>query len=176
MKTVAVLGSPREGGNCDILVNYLLEKLPEEKTFYNINELDVGYCQADQACQNGPCILYDDGNKIVDDMLEADLFIFSTPIYYGQMSAQAKTLIDRFYQVSQNPTKSLAGTNVIQIYTQASPSNAYDSYAEGNAHMPFGYMGMKVIGTVIAKGAGEKGDMPHLKDAMQQIDNIIEDL
>ena len=171
MKTVAVLGSPREGGNCDILVNDLLEKLPGDKTLYNINDLDVGYCQADQACQNGPCILHDDGNKIV-----ADLFVFSTPIYYGQMSAQAKTLIDRFYQVSQNPDKSLAGTDVIQIYTHANPNNIYEDYAEGNINMPFEYMGMKVIGTVIAKGAGGKGDMDHLKDAIQQIDNIIEDL
>ena len=176
MKTVAIVGSPRKEGNCDILVNELVEKLEGDKQIYFLQDLDMKYCIACQKCQNGPCIMDDDINKIIDEMMEADLFVFSSPIYYGQMSAQAKTLIDRFYQVSQNPNKSLKGTKVVQIFTQASPSDAYDSYIESMIAMPFGYMGMEVIDTVIAKGTMQKGDYDELSDAIKQIEKIGDNL
>ena len=176
MKTVAIVGSPRKEGNCDILVNELVEKLEGDKKIYFLQDLDMKYCIACQKCQNGPCIMDDDINKIIDEMMEADLFVFSSPIYYGQMSAQAKTLIDRFYQVSQNPNKSLKGTKVVQIFTQASPSDAYDSYIESMVAMPFGYMGMEVIDTVIAKGTMQKGDYDELSDAIKQIEKIGDNL
>ena len=45
MKTVAIVGSPRKDGNCDILVNKLLEKIDGEKSIYYLNELDIGFSQ-----------------------------------------------------------------------------------------------------------------------------------
>lgn len=176
MKTIAIVGSPRKEGNCDILVNELVEKLEGDKKIYFLQDLDINYCKACQKCQNGPCVQDDDIRKIVDEMLEADLFIFSSPIYYGQMSAQAKTLIDRFYQVSQNPDKSLEGTKVVQIYTQANPEDMFDKYIESIETMPFGYMGMEVIDTVIAKGAMGKGEYDQLADAIKKVEKIGDEL
>ncbi len=170
MKTVAIVGSPRKDGNCDILVNKLLEQIDGEKTTYFLNDLDMGYCSACQACQKGDCVKDDDTRKIIDEMLEADLFIFSSPIYYGQMSAQAKTLVDRFYQISQNPNKSLEGTKVIEIFTQAQPSDAFATYIDSMKVMPFGYMGMEIVDTIVAKGAAGKGD--GLEEAIKQIEKI----
>lgn len=172
MKTIAIVGSPRKEGNCDILVNELVEKLDGDKKIYYLQDINMNYCIACQKCQDGPCIMNDTINTIIDELIEADLLIFSSPIYYGQMSAQAKTFVDRFYQVSQNPNKSLAGTKVVQIFTQASPGSAYDSYIESMIDMPFGYMGMDVIDTVIAKGAMGKGDYDELSDAISQIEKI----
>lgn len=176
MKTVAIVGSPRKGGNCDILVNELVEKLEGEKEIYFLQDLDVNYCIACQKCQEGDCIQNDDINEIVDEMREADLFVFSSPIYYGQMSAQAKTLIDRFYQVSQNPDKTLEGTKVVQIFTQANPTEAFDEYIESFKTMPFGYMGMEVVGTVIARGTMGKGESSELAPAIEEIEKIAKDL
>lgn len=170
MKTVAIVGSPRKDGNCDILVNKLLEKIDGEKSIYYLNELDIGFCKACQACQKGDCVKDDDARKIITEMLEADLFIFSSPIYYGQMSGQTKTLIDRFYQVSQNPDKTLEGTKVIEIFTQAQPSDAFAAYIDSMKVMPFGYMGMEIVDTIVAKGAAGKGD--GLEEAIAQIEKI----
>ncbi len=170
MKTVAIVGSPRKDGNCDILVNKILEQIDGDKSIYYLNEVDMGYCNACQACQNGDCVKDDDTRKIVDEMLEADLFIFSSPIYYGQMSAQAKTLIDRFYQISQNPNKSLEGTKVIEVFTQAQPSDAFATYIDSMKVMPFGYMGMEIVDTIVAKGAAGKSE--GLEEAIEQIEKI----
>ena len=176
MKTVAIVGSPRKDGNCDVLVNQLVDKIDGDKKVYFLHDLNMNYCEACQTCQKGDCVQNDDLNKVIDDMREADLFIFSSPIYYGQISAQAKTLIDRFYQISQNPNKTLEGTKVIEIFTQANPTDAFDSYIESFKTMPFGYMGMEVIDTVIARGAMGKGDEEQLASAIEQINNIGTDL
>ena len=53
------------------------------------------------ACENGDCVIDDDGNDIIKSLLDADVLVFATPIYYGQMSAQAKAFVDRFYQISR---------------------------------------------------------------------------
>lgn len=176
MKTVAIIGSPRKEGNCDILVNELLEKIEGKKDIYFLQDLDMKYCTACQKCQEGDCIANDDINEIIAKMQDADLFIFSSPIYYGQMTAQAKTLIDRFYQVSQNPDKTLKGTKVVQIYTQANPTEAFDSYINSMVTMPFDYMGMEVVDTVVARGAIGKGENSQLSQAIKEIEKIAKNL
>ena len=101
---------------------------------------------------------------------DADLLIFSSPIYFGQVSAQAKTVIDRFYMISQNPERTLEGTKVIQVFTQANPSDAFDQYIKSMETMPFGFLGMEVIETISAKGAAGKGE--GIEDALKKIEEM----
>ena len=118
MKTIALIGSPRKEGNCDQLVSKLLDNIEGYTKKFYLNDVDLQFCNACQACQKGDCIKDDDGRKIIDEMLDSDIIVFASPIYYGQMSAQAKTIVDRFYMISQNPDKSLEGKKVIQVFTQ----------------------------------------------------------
>lgn len=103
-------------------------------------------------------------------MLDSDIIIFASPIYYGQMSAQAKTIVDRFYMISQNPEKSLEGKKVIQIFTQANPGDAFNGYIKSLESMTFAYMGIKVIDTIIAKGAAGKGE--DIENALKKIEEL----
>lgn len=170
MKILALIGSPRKNGNCDIIVNKLVEKLDGEKEVLFLNDLDLGFCNACQSCQKGDCIKDDDARDIVAKIEDADLLIFSSPIYFGQMSAQAKTVIDRFYMISQNPERSLEGTKVIQVFTQANPSDAFDPYIKSMETMPFAFLGMEVIETISAKGAAGKGE--GIEDALKKVEEL----
>ncbi|SDA66011.1 flavodoxin family protein [Methanobrevibacter millerae] len=170
MKTIALIGSPRKNGNCDILVNKVIEKIDGENEVFFLNELDLRYCDACQSCQKGDCVKDDDVRNIIAKIEDADLLIFSSPIYFGQMSAQAKTIIDRFYMISQNQERSLAGTKVIQVFTQANPSEAFDSYIKSMETMPFAFMGMEVIETISAKGAAGKGE--GIEEALKKIEEL----
>lgn len=60
---------------------------------------DVHPCQGCDACHmDGPCIFSDDiENVLMPKMLEADMLVLVTPLYYYTLSAQLKTVIDRFY-------------------------------------------------------------------------------
>lgn len=52
----------------------------------------------DQCHMDGPCVFKDDiENTLMPKMLEADLLVLTTPLYYFGMSAQLKTIVDRFY-------------------------------------------------------------------------------
>jgi multimeric flavodoxin WrbA len=170
MKTIALIGSPRKEGNCDKLVSKLLEKIDGDTEKFYLNDVDLQFCNACQECQKGDCVKDDDGRKIIDEMLDSDIIIFSSPIYYGQMSAQAKTIVDRFYMISQNPEKSLEGKKVIQIFTQANPGDAFDGYIKSLETMPFAFMGMEVIDTIIAKGAAGKGE--GIENALKKIEEL----
>ena len=57
---------------------------------------DIQFCKGCFACQKlGRCVIKDDVNDITAKVLEADVVVWATPIYYYEMSGQMKTLIDR---------------------------------------------------------------------------------
>lgn len=170
MKTIALIGSPRKEGNCDQLVSKLFDNIEGFTKKFYLNNVDLQFCNACQECQKGDCVKDDDGRKIIDEMLDSDIIVFASPIYYGQMSAQAKTIVDRFYMISQNPEKSLKGKKVIPIFTQANPGDTFDGYIKSLETMPFAYMGMEVIDTIIAKGATGKGE--GIEDALKKIEEL----
>ena len=56
----------------------------------------IQFCKGCLACQKlGRCVIDDDVNAIMAQVLEADVVVWATPIYYYEMSGQMKTLIDR---------------------------------------------------------------------------------
>ena len=162
MKVLGIVGSPRKGGNCDVLVKEFLDAVDADTEYIFLNEKELKGCNACMGCVEGDCVIDDDGNEIIKALLDADVLVFSSPIYYGQMSAQAKAFVDRFYQISRNPNKSLEGKKVVTIFTQAQPEDVFGSYIESFKMMPFGFMGMEVVGNVTAMGTQQAGDEEEL--------------
>lgn len=101
MKKILILSSsPRRGGNSDLLCDEFMRGARQaghavEKIF--LRDCEVGYCTGCGACYNGekPCPQRDDAAAILDRMVEADVIVMATPVYFYTMSAQMKTLIDR---------------------------------------------------------------------------------
>ena len=160
MKVIALQASPRKGGNCDVLMDEMIKGIEEnggEVVKYFLEEKEIATCKACMHCAENPeCIRGDDGNEIIDALVNADGVIFSTPVYYGQMSAQGKLIIDRFYAIGQNPDKSLSGKAAL-IFTQAQPEGTYSDYIELTKQSPFEFMGYEVFGHVEAGSAGPAG-------------------
>ena len=102
-KNVLILsGSPRKGGNSDLLCDQFLLGAKEaghqvEKVFLRDKQID--YCIACGTCQGngGQCIHQDDMAELLDKMIAADVIVMATPVYFYTMNAQIKTLIDRTY-------------------------------------------------------------------------------
>ncbi|MCD7710110.1 MAG: flavodoxin family protein [Porphyromonadaceae bacterium] len=101
MKKVLILsGSPRKGGNSDTLCDQFLRGAQEagnsvEKIF--ISEKHIGYCRACYYCSShsGQCSLKDDMAEVLQKMLDADVIVLSSPVYFYSINAQMKTVIDR---------------------------------------------------------------------------------
>jgi len=101
MKVVAIGGSPRVKGNTNYLIDQALAELKTrgiETEKIIINEYKVSPCQAHDGCgAAAECLCMDDGNWIMDKWKEADGVIIASPTYFGTISAQIKTFMDRTF-------------------------------------------------------------------------------
>ena len=104
MKIVVINSSPH--ADRESTSKYLAQKFIEGAkssgheifTFDAANEKTNPCRGCDHCGMDGDCIFNDDiANKLMPAMLEADLLVLVTPLYYFGFSAQMKTIIDRFY-------------------------------------------------------------------------------
>lgn len=100
MKKVLILsGSPRRGGNSDILCDELARGASDaghsvEKI--RVADKNIGYCRACYACrETGKCVIKDDMGEILQKMINADALVLASPVYFYSIDAQLKALIDR---------------------------------------------------------------------------------
>jgi len=99
MKVLGIFGSPRRGGNTDILLEEALRGAEEggaEVDRIYVTEYSITPCKECHGCdQTGQCVILDDMGKIYPKLLEADLIILASPIFFYGVTAWAKALIDR---------------------------------------------------------------------------------
>ena len=100
MKVLGILGSPRRGGNSEILLDKALEGakslgLDIEKII--LNELKFSPCQECGGCsRSGKCVINDDMRSVYKKLDEAGAIILASPIFFGSLAAQVKAMIERY--------------------------------------------------------------------------------
>ncbi|MCP4628071.1 MAG: flavodoxin family protein, partial [bacterium] len=104
MKLMAVIGSPRKGGNTDILVDKVIEgyrtktDADVEKIF--VTDKNIDYCSGCLTCTFPPpgtrrCGIDDDMEAILAGMPQCDVFIFGSPNHMRTVSAPLLTFFSR---------------------------------------------------------------------------------
>ena len=100
MKIVVLGGSPNKKGSTHILADCFrqgAEEAGHAVEMIDIAHADIHPCIGCIHCgYEGPCVQKDDVTQIRKKILDTDMMVFVTPLYYYGMSAQLKTLIDRF--------------------------------------------------------------------------------
>ena len=98
-KVIVISTSLRRGSNSDLLADKIVEgamSTGNEVEKISLVGKDIQFCKGCLACQKlGKCVIKDDVNDIMAKVLEAEVVVWATPIYYYEMSGQMKTLIDR---------------------------------------------------------------------------------
>src|SRR3972149_974403 len=100
---LAVVGSPRKKGNCDILCDRVLAGARRngarvEKHY--LHDMNIKPCNACEACQDeklGECVIEDDMRPLYPRMRECEILVIASPIYFFSVSAQTKLFIDKCY-------------------------------------------------------------------------------
>jgi NAD(P)H-dependent FMN reductase len=101
MDILAIVGSPRKGGNTDILVDRVIrgaksQLLDISVTKIYVNDLELEPCQGDVSCRKtGKCVISDDMARVLEMIEEADALILGSPLYRGYLPGQMKVLMDR---------------------------------------------------------------------------------
>ena len=100
MKIVLLEGSPNKNGSSNTLANAFIEGAKEAGHGVDVigaAHANIHPCTGCIHCgYEGPCVQKDDVDDIRARVLAADMMVFVTPLYYYGMSAQLKTLVDRF--------------------------------------------------------------------------------
>ncbi len=107
MKVIAFNGSPRKGGNTELLLQKVLEPIAEagvETELIQVGGTDIRGCKACSRCiekKDKRCINTSDPlNEWLQKIIEADAIILGSPTYFAGMTPEMKALIDRVGFVS----------------------------------------------------------------------------
>lgn len=114
MKVMIVNGSPRKGNTWRALslIAHSLNSSYEVSSF-NLYDYFISGCRNCDAChkKGGYCTQKDDSNKLLQFLVDSDIVVLGTPVYYWGISAQMKLFIDKFYAVnsllSESPKRML---------------------------------------------------------------------
>jgi len=99
LKVLGIAGSPRRGGNTDLLLAEVMKgatsRGAEVKTII-LNDLKIAPCQHCDAClETGRCKVEDDMQMVYRELEDADRIVLASPIQFMGITAQMKAMIDR---------------------------------------------------------------------------------
>lgn len=99
-RVLILSASPRKGGNSDLLCDQFMKGATESGNTaekIHVPDKNIHFCNGCLTCQSngGECVLDDDMGDILEKMIQADVLVLATPVYFYNMDAQMKVLIDR---------------------------------------------------------------------------------
>lgn len=176
MKVLGIVGSPRKGGNTDILVEKVLSGAKEKGNTTNkifLNDLNIKPCQACMSCKKtGKCAIDDDMQKVYAQILKSDCLVLGTPIYWLGATAQMKTFIDRWYALlDANYNTKLKGKSAIIITVCGAPEISMTDFAVQTFEKMFGFIGIELKGK-ITTSAREKAEVLKNKAVLEEAFSI----
>ena len=164
MKVLLLNGSPNQHGCTDAALSEVEAQLHREgigTERYWVGRQPVPGCIACNRCgMNGQCVFKDDFEFIRKHIADADLVAFATPMYYFGISAQIKTVIDRFYAINGQihvPKKA------VLMMTYADNSKKKESAIISHYEVLLDYLGWTDAGQIIAPGVWPVGAVNHTK-------------
>jgi len=169
MKILALVGSPRKGGNTDVLTEQILKGSKtkghsSEKLYlyrYKISPcVDCRSCKKDELV----CVLKDDMQGIYPKMEEADVVIFGTPLYWWGPSGPMKLLMDRMRPFVANGK--FKGKKAVVVVASGDDTEASAPLVE-MFRRTFDYLEVEFVGRILAK-AYEKGEVSQNQKALQE--------
>lgn len=156
MKIVLLQGSPNKKGSTHILAEEFSRGAREaghSVQRFDLTDLQVNPCTGCIACgYEGPCVQKDDNEKIRTAVLGADMIVFATPLYYYGMSAQLKTVIDRFCAYNSSITRKHMKSALLSVAWNSDgwTFDALESHYETLAR----YLDFQDQGRILGKGCG----------------------
>jgi multimeric flavodoxin WrbA len=99
MNVLGISGSPFENGSTSFSVKYALNEMEKKnKTvkYISLSKKNINFCKGCWSCtRTGKCIQKDDMEDILTSLIWADAVILGSPVYFGMVSGQMKTMMDR---------------------------------------------------------------------------------
>jgi multimeric flavodoxin WrbA len=172
-KILAVVGSPRKGGNTDLLVQKVVEgavsKGAQVETLA-LAKLNIRECDGCHVCWKGkPCSKHDDMLAAYQKIIESDVIIFGTPVYWYGPTALMKAFIDRlvYFNCPENRAKIRNKSAAMVIpFEEENPDTA--RLVVEFFKKCLNYLEINLAGSIIVGGVSEKGDILKKPDRLKE--------
>lgn len=180
MKVLGIYGSPRKGGNSDQLLDEALRGAREvgaEVSTVRCADLRMSGCLECGGCdETGECVIQDDMQAVYPQLEEADAIILASPMFFYNVSSQAKALIDRsqamwnrrMLRKTKEQRKTYESGNGYLLAVGATKGKNLFEGAELVAKYFFDALDMSYEGGVFIRSVEGKGDIAREPDALRQ--------
>ncbi len=150
MKIVVLQGSPRKVNTYNMVKAFEegAKEAGHEVEIFDVAKMNISGCMACEYCHTkgeGKCVQKDDMQQIYPALLECDMLVLASPIYYFGMTAQIQAAINRIYAMMKPPKAKKAAL----LLSSMSPG-VYTGAVEQYKSM-MGFMGIEDCGIITAK-------------------------
>lgn len=179
-KVLGIYGSPREGGNSDLLLNAALDGAKSagaEVSSVTVRDLAIPGCRECGGCEkDGKCVWDDSMQKVYPFLQEADAIFVASPIFFYAFPAQLKALIDRAqaewsrrYLVNgkQGVVPPPRGKGYLLAVGATKGKNLFVG-VELTAKYFFDALGLRYEGGILVRGSDGKGDVRNRPEYLEQ--------
>ncbi len=176
---LGISGSPRKNGNTELLIREFIKGAKasgHETELFILTELNISPCTSCESCQStGKCVINDDMQSMHKKLLEADYIVFASPIYFGGVSAQLKSFIDRCQSlwsrkyILKNVLVSPDKGSRSGYFISTAGSKDYNKVFDGAIFVIkaiFNALDIKYKGELLFKDMEKKGDIIKHPDAL----------
>lgn len=171
MKLLGLSFSPRKQGNTELLLEKAFAgagELGAQTELYRVADKSIAPCDGCGACFAAEeCHIKDDMLELGEKMLDADGIIFSTPIYFYNMTAQGKAVIDRSITLSR-PGRNLAN-KIGGVIVAGGSLGLIDAVKDLYFYMVIRQM---IPANFVAAYAAQAGDVKKLAKCMTAAENL----
>lgn len=161
MNILILSGSPRKGGNTDLLVEAFVKGASQKHNVevVSVHDYKVNPCIGCNACfksEGNTCAQKDDMPQIYEKAAVADMLVIASPVYFYGLSAQLKSIIDRFH----NPIRDTFHIKkmALLLVGAATLPELFDSILT-EYQLCLNFFKQEDSGKVLARGCKDKGDI-----------------
>ncbi len=174
-KVLIFKGSPRPNGNSAVLADQVAagaRHAGAQVESFLLHRMNIQPCDGCNTCESmidGYCIIQDDMQVLYPKLVAADAVLIASPVYWFNVSAQTKLLIDRFHALGSAGNSLLSGKQFGIALTYEDPDpfvsgaiNPIRSFQDMFRYLHIDFIGM-VYGT-----ARDVGDIQKKPEVLQQ--------
>lgn len=176
-KILVISGSPQKGGNTSALIDWLhagAGAVAYEVVLAAFLRYKFPGCTSCRRCQKREqygCVIDDEGSTVLLKMVEADVIVMATPLYFFGPSAQMKCIMDRMFSLYKWDNVAGTMTTVLKGKTLALLASAFEDIGLDALEAPFrltaDYSGM-TFHSLIIPNAGVSGEIKNKPDVREK--------
>ncbi len=171
-KIVVLVGSARKNGNTDLLAKAFVDgaSIKNNVEVVSVADYKVNPCIGCNSCfsrENHQCFQKDDMALIYEKLMDADMIVAASPVYFYGISAQLKAIVDRLHTPLRNEfrVKKLA----LLLVGAATLPELFDAI-KMQYQLILNFFQLEDAGMVLVRGVKDIGDMkdhPALQEAYE---------